>query len=197
MIEITFSRFFSSIQSSSRAELEYLSIYLSLRSARQDYEYSTYGCPAQPGSLLPNQGGVEYTGGTEQVKVRVQLSNNERGECGTETSTPFSGIGQVHDHSFRTCCMLCGWVKSHSYKRRLARSTGARDTPVMSHRHAGGLWTALTLKKVVKNRECVSKKVTKPLTGLEPVTLGLKVPRNSQLCYRGLGGSGVLCCIYT
>jgi hypothetical protein len=29
------------------------------------------------------------------------------------------------------------------------------------------------------------QKHSQPLTGLEPVTLGLKVPRNSQLCYRG------------
>jgi hypothetical protein len=36
-----------------------------------------------------------------------------------------------------------------------------------------------------RGRPWAAKKSQKPLTGLEPVTLGLKVPRNSQLCYRG------------
>ena len=39
------------------------------------------------------------------------------------------------------------------------------------------------LTKSIRPR--TAKKSQKPLTGLEPVTLGLKVPRNSQLCYRG------------
>jgi hypothetical protein len=38
---------------------------------------------------------------------------------------------------------------------------------------------------IKSSRPRAAKKSQKPLTGLEPVTLGLKVPRNSQLCYRG------------
>jgi hypothetical protein len=43
----------------------------------------------------------------------------------------------------------------------------------------------VSVKLIKRLRPRKTKKSQKPLTGLEPVTLGLKVPRNSQLCYRG------------